>query len=60
VAIAEGTAENCSLRRGTDKFTFGKVTDDCVWVQTLFIDDGGGIFRDSLRKAAKGQGFNVS
>jgi hypothetical protein len=60
VAIAEDTAENCSLRRGTDKFTFAKVTDGCAWVWPLFVDDGGVVLRDSSRKAAKGQGFNVS
>jgi hypothetical protein len=60
VAIAEDMAENCSLRRGTDKFTFAKVTDSSVWVWPLFVDDGAAVLRDSSRKAAKGQGFNVS
>jgi hypothetical protein len=60
VAIAEGVAENCLLRRGTDKFTFATITDGCVWVWPLFVDEGG-VLRDSYRKQqAKGQGFNVS
>ncbi len=53
VAIAEGTAENCSLRRGTDKFTFATITDGCVWVRPLFVDEGGGVLRDSYGKQQK-------
>jgi hypothetical protein len=53
MAIAEGTAENGSLRRGTDKFIFATITDGCVWVQPLFIDEGGGVLRDSYRKQQK-------
>jgi hypothetical protein len=54
VDIAQGTAENCSVRRGTDKFTFAKVTNGCIWAGTaLFIDKGGGVLRDSYRKEQK-------
>jgi hypothetical protein len=53
MAIIEVMAENCLLRRGIDKFTFATITDGCVWVWLLFINEGGGVLRDSHRKQQK-------